>query len=423
MINKRLILETSIDDFITNDQPRSNNIATWIMQLYELEFKYNTARFYPHLFSNDTEELKRELTKIIGVISKQFATFIYFIYQSWYNYHDYFNSGQQMIHRFYVNATMRETKSDSYFLNMVKNLGRLTQKTGEYTYKQDTMQLYNFCKNNIDRLRILQDFQVMVSIHEAKEYTANFVNRIRQLVAYDMPTLSGKTSTYIPSFQFDLFINAIEENHDITITQKTQQYKILQEYIFSLIKANSAVMRDNLGYGRFMQDPQSTLAFMEDQIKEQYILLSQIDTISQHTLLTKSNILLHKVHYSGSMMDYLEELWRTGFFTSEFTLLYPYDITPIANDTVIRNIFTRQLYFNQTEQIKPSLTRIQNLFQNKESQKNFIRSQYASVSGSRVSQFSFLQFLSNLPKPELRQWGKELNSHGLDKHFHMLMQL
>ncbi|HOO68248.1 MAG TPA: hypothetical protein PLC53_02675, partial [Bacilli bacterium] len=69
MINKKILLETAIDDFILNDRPATNNIATWIMQLYELEFKFSTIKYYPNLFENvpgvNLEEIKAKLSHII----------------------------------------------------------------------------------------------------------------------------------------------------------------------------------------------------------------------------------------------------------------------------------------------------------------------------------------------------------------------
>jgi hypothetical protein len=44
------------------------------MQLYELEFKISTVRYYPHLFENtSTTELNRVLTELnrnVAIISK-----------------------------------------------------------------------------------------------------------------------------------------------------------------------------------------------------------------------------------------------------------------------------------------------------------------------------------------------------------------
>ena len=74
MIDKKIILETKIEDFIENDYPIDNNVATWVMQLYELEFKLSTIKYYPHLFEEipdvSLDYVRKKLGHISNVIGK-----------------------------------------------------------------------------------------------------------------------------------------------------------------------------------------------------------------------------------------------------------------------------------------------------------------------------------------------------------------
>ena len=84
MIDKKILLETEYDKFTQQNAPASKNVATWIMQLYELEFKLNIINRYPHYFDEEDntsgvslEEVKRVLEDNVRVIGKYLLSILY----------------------------------------------------------------------------------------------------------------------------------------------------------------------------------------------------------------------------------------------------------------------------------------------------------------------------------------------------------
>lgn len=426
MINKKILLETEIIDFIVNDRPATNNIATWIMQLYELEFKFNTIRYYPNFFENvpgvNLDEIKAKLSHIINVISKSFITTIYYVYQSWYNYHNYFNSMQEMISRYSTTNSIRDKLTDENFRNMVGKLGRLTQEEEKYTFDLDQKVIYEYVKDDIMGLSNFSDFSTRVDIYSMRDDTNEFMYELQMLV--DSNLVEEFYKAFSPSLQINKFIEYVQSDESFPVNKKERQYNLLYKYIKKLFEVNSNHMETELSQYSSGLDPSSVLIRMEQQVKEQYYILTAINRISQHQLLIRSNLLLHKVHYTGNMANYLPKIKQGLWFNSEFTKIYPYNINEVQDQNIIDDIIKRKLTFIPREQVMPSLRNIQNMFQDKTKQKEYLNQNYgAFVSGHYIEQTSFFNFLSNLPKPELRQWGKELNQYGLDKHFHMLMNI
>jgi len=84
IINRKLLFETEYNEFTSNNKPKSNNIAEWIMQLYELEFKLNIINYYSEYFDKEDnttdvslEELKRILENNVKIIGTYLLSILY----------------------------------------------------------------------------------------------------------------------------------------------------------------------------------------------------------------------------------------------------------------------------------------------------------------------------------------------------------
>ena len=57
---------------------------------------------------------------------------------------------------------------------------------------------------------------------------------------------------------------------------------------------------------------------------------------------------------------------------------------------------------------------------------NYIEDKFFTFNGRSYGNLNaerFLTLLSNLPKPEMRNWARELMKFGLDRHIHLLMDI
>ncbi|HOO68336.1 MAG TPA: hypothetical protein PLC53_03115 [Bacilli bacterium] len=84
IINRKLLFETEYNEFTSNNKPKSNNVAEWIMQLYELEFKLNIIDHYSEYFDKEDnitnvslEELKKILENNVKVIGTYLLSILY----------------------------------------------------------------------------------------------------------------------------------------------------------------------------------------------------------------------------------------------------------------------------------------------------------------------------------------------------------
>ena len=329
---------------------------------------------------------------------------------------------QEMISRYSTNNSFRDKLLDENFRNMVGKLGRLTQEEEEYTFDLDQKVIYEYVKDDIVGLSNFSDFSTRVDNYSIKDYTNEFMYELQMLI--DSNLVEEFYKAFNTKLQINKFIEYVQSDESFPVNKKERQYNLLYKYIKKILEVNSNYMKNELSRHSEDLDPSSVLIRMEQQVKEQYYILTAINRISQHQLLIKSNLLLHKVHYTGIMANYLSKIKQGLWFNSEFTKIYPYNINGVQDQNIINDIIKRKLTFVPREQIIPSLRNIQNMFQDKAKQTEYLNKNYgAFVSGHYIEQTSFFSFLSNLPKPELRQWGKELNQYGLDKHFHILMNI
>lgn len=423
MINKKIILETEIEDFIENDYPKDNNVAAWIMKLYELEFKLSTIRYYPHLFDKlpdvNLDHVRGKLEHISNIIGKQVVSIIYYIYQSWYNYHNYFNAGQHIISRYAVDHEIKEELSNPLFIEMISKLGRFTQ--GEYTstIDNDVDVLYNYAIKDLVIFDYIAQLTIPVSIKNLESDTKQFMYDLQMLL--DSSLLENFNKQFSPKLQLEKFLIYVESNSDIPEDILQKQHKLLYRYLRKILEVDTSYMERFLSSYTIDADPQETIIDIEKQIKQQYGILKSIGRISQGNLLMKINMILHNVHYTGSMTTYISKLRHKPWFINEFTNYYPIKLSSEIDKKTIDLLLNTKLDFNQSRQIEPSLNNIQNMFQNKTEQGLYLTEKYSGMSGRYIDQSEFFDFLSALPQPELRQWGKELTKFGLDKHFHILM--
>lgn len=421
MINKKILLETQIEDFTSNGYPASYNIAEWIMQLYELEFKISTVRYYPHLFENtSTTELNRVLTELnrnVAIISKQLTCVIYDIYQTWYNYHNYYNSIQCMIFQYLSQFSVDET-TNTQIVNLLKGISKLTQGKKVYTIKRDSIVLIEHMRKSIElRKFIARGLEYLYE--DSNETSYYFLLEFRSI----FPAPHENRLYWDITTQFDEYYRIIDDPNRAK-SDKIEQRYLFKQFIVGLFTTFGAEWRTNLTeISRGGPSASSILVKMENTVKNQYQLLLNIDQMPQSTILFRMNEIIHQVHYTGNMTYYLEQPQRVGPATLN-TLYYPLDISELYDPNIRANLFNHKYYFDATKQIKPTLRRIVNSFSDVEAQSEYInQSLYYLIHRKSVGQNALLTFLSKLPKPELRQWANELTQYGLDKHFHILMDI
>lgn len=460
MINKRLILETSIDDFITNDQPRSNNIATWIMQLYELEFKLNIINRYPHYFDVEDntsgislEEVKRALENNVKIIGKYLLSILYEIAQSWVNYHDTSKLFPNLL------SVGNRFKSNTYEFPFVPNYCQYTTVKNWFSaYPKDNQNeqldrelIYKFLDLYFDNhfsMETLSPANILANyisgtktsrypnllpfkencIQIAKEYYDN--NDINVKLISNIDIFSYRIQRYLAPIR-EFYINLKNVNQEDQNNYKLEIY----QNIWKILTDKQLEFRTwlNTTFDDITEDLIQTISKLIDDI---YAILVNIDNMSQRQILMKQNMVINVVHHTSSFQVNLEEIDRGLWLQSDTYKYYPYDVRDIIPSQIISQVTTyNTVIFSGKDQLDSSILRIQNLFVDKRQAKDYISDTIFTVkqkdeNGNITTDFitdlnptNFLTIMSNLPRPELRYWATELMKFGLDKHIHLLMEI
>ena len=466
IINKKLLFETEYNEFTSNNKPKSNNIAEWIMQLYELEFKLNIINHYPDYFDKEDnttkvslEELKKVLENNVKVIGTYLLSILYEIAQSWLNYHDteklfpnllsvgnrkkIYNNGQKMIPEY-----IQLLGIEDWLLDYPK-----------ISEGGSTEQL------NIPRIdmRFLSKF---LDIFFDKQYSNEYLSPIHIIDKY----IQGTKSDLDPNL-YKFRENCFELSKpyfdtdvlDVGLTNKTLQqidtyYYTLSEYLEPIrdvyLKIKQANWREQNKYKleieknvykvlfikqnefhAWLQDSfdnitNTLLTNIKKLITRIYVILSNIKNMSQKQILTEQNIVINFVHHTSSFQNNLGDIDIGFWMQSDTYKYYPYDVRNIIPKDIISYMYMpNDLTFSGIEQLHTSLSHIQTFFTDKEKARQYIENTFFNIKQkdgkttyiSPYNPKNFLTILSNLPKPELRIWQQELMKFGLDKHIHLLM--
>lgn len=466
IINRKLLFETEYNEFTSNNKPKSNNIAEWIMQLYELEFKLNIINYYSEYFDKEDnttdvslEELKRILENNVKIIGTYLLSILYEISQSWLNYHD--------TEKLFPNLLSVGNRKEMY-RNGQKMVPEYIQLLGiedwllEYPKITEGVPIEQLNIPRID-MRFLYKF---LDIFFDKQYTNEYLSPIYIIDKY----IQGTKSELDPNlYEFKENCFEISKQYfniyglDVGLTNKILQqidtyYYTLREYLEPIrdiyLKIKQANRDDQNKYkleieknvykvlankqkefrmwlqNSFGNITNELLSKMKKLINRLYVILNNIKNMSQKQILTEQNIVINFVHHTSSFQNNLGDIDIGFWMQSDTYKYYPYDVRNIIPKDIISYMYMpNDLTFSGIEQLHTSLSHIQTFFTDKEKARQYIENTFFKIKQkdgkttyiSPYNPKNFLTILSNLPKPELRIWQQELMKFGLDKHIHLLM--
>lgn len=466
IINRKLLFETEYNEFTSNNKPKSNNVAEWIMQLYELEFKLNIIDHYSEYFDKEDnitnvslEELKKILENNVKVIGTYLLSILYELSQSWLNYHDteklfpnllsvgnrkkVYNNGQKMIPEYIqllgiedwlldypkINISgsteqLNTPRIDMRFLYKFLDIFFDKQYTNEYLSPIHIIDKYiQGTKTNLDpNLYEFREncFEISKSYFDTYELDFGLTNKMLQRIDTYYYTLRE----YLEPIR-DIYLKIKQINRDDQNKYKLEIEKNVYKVLSNKQKEFHTWLQDS-----FDNITNELLTKMKKLITKLYTILSNIKNMSQKQILTEQNVVINFVHHTSSFQNNLEDIHIGFWMQSDVYKYYPYDVRNIIPKDIISYMYMpNDLIFSGIEQLNTSLSHIQTFFTDKEKARQYIENTFFRIKQkdgkttyiSPYNPKNFLTILSNLPKPELRIWQQELMKFGLDKHIHLLM--
>lgn len=472
MINKKILFETEYNDFLVSNKPKTNNVAEWMMQMYELEFKLNLIKYSPEYFDDQDnitgitlEEVQQTLEENVRVIGRYLISTIYLMLQNWKNYHNIADFIPNIMH----SGTIKEDRHPPYFIspNIVDDSAILQQILTSYTVINDP---------KVQQSRDLEILGELLSvIFETPRKKPYFISQIlsNSINAFDSVVHSSIVDTfyhyiyitvrqYFEMFSEDPRLNKeIKEDMEDILDAIDYHTEILDEHFIEIGIVYQILKRlDETSQGIFKKEvvrlihsvletsqksfiaflmkefnnrTKSLLTVIDKILQNLYSTLVNINNVSQHTIIMNSNIAINTVHHRSSFAPFFKNMKRGIWLQSGISKYYPHNVTTIIPKEVIDwPIIQGELYFDGEKQYSSSMNRIFNAFTNRKDAEdyvdNYINVKGVDETGRRRYRYldnpdDFLDLLSSMPKPDLRYWQQELTKFGLDKHIHLLLDI
>lgn len=427
--------------------------------MYELEFKLNLINNHKDKFDPEDnitdvklEEVKRVLDDSVRVIGLHLLSLVYQIIQNWLNYH---NVNRFIPNIFTIgNRAYRGNQKHRFIRNFVRIMGfediLLTYpKTDNISNKYNIKLLSDILSGvfespnkHKDILNVLEDFTIGQSTENENPDLFKFTEQCFEITkryydeySYKYPNISNDLEKVFRVFKYFLpDITSIFTGYSAFYLelkksdqeqQSSYKYEIIKNFYIQLRKFQKEFY--TWLSNTYSNKTNNLITLMSNTLDRLYLILLNINTISQRQILTEQNIAINIVHHRQSFVETLNDISIGMWQQSDVYKYYPYDVRNIIPPNIIDQIYTNNaLYFDANEQIYPSISRISTLFTDKRQASNYIEDKFFTFNNQSYGNLNaerFLTLLSKLPKPEMRYWAQELMKFGLDRHIHLLMDI